>query len=107
MTTKELIEVVESISLAGMPIPTTIGAVMDGTGVRITAQIKTLDRNTGFPTNIYNVSILSSESIETLNQGDALDMCRCQLRGVLEHELDEHLMVDGFRMYDPHERERK
>lgn len=58
-------------------------------------------------TTVIGRSSFTSEQLRTMNRGDYARAVRAEAIRLLTHELDEHLRVDGARVFDPHRNERR
>jgi hypothetical protein len=70
----------------------------------LVATITTNHRDTGNAGPVNKSLAFTARSIQTID--DATRMARSLLKDILCHEVDEAIMVDGVRVFDPHREEK-
>jgi hypothetical protein len=108
MRTDEFITFVRKVELSGFPVRIQLVACRDEylDAMRLQASMDVKCRDTGAPICTYMVETISMEGVAQLSRNAAVRLVHDFLRRLLVHELDECFLVNGVRVYDPHENDR-
>ena len=97
-------ELIKKISLGHFPMPITLKYLparseFDPACVRLT--MKTLDRATG-KESVVSMRVSVPPYLDYLDYKGALEWVFSVMCDLVKHELAEHFVVDGHRVFDPH-----
>jgi hypothetical protein len=72
------------------------------TGFRVLACIRIIDREDGEETTLWRSTYISPEHHKKLTPSNLVKIVREMLIYLVLHEVDEQILYDGKRLFDPH-----
>jgi len=75
--------------------------------VRLTASLHAPDVHNAMPTRVHSSVLIEIDHLVMVSDDDVLDIVKRRVREVVNHELDEVLLVDGKQARDPHAKDRR
>ena len=98
-----LATVLEALTMPFFSMPIKVRMDKGGT---IFVNLKTRDRATGDGLMVTSASMVSPAVMEVSSPHGLAVYLRAAIVRAVEHEIDEHILVAGVRIFDPHERQK-
>lgn len=94
---------VACIDLSGFPIAMRLEVYRVNRSLRLTAVMSNVpDRETKQPTSIYHTNVISNYALECFTMEEFVEYLWRFVHSAVAHEADEHFLVNGVRVFDPH-----